>query len=85
MLRLKDEIEIEFQPFMFSLFNKLGVVTQEEIEKLAVQEQEACQFINWESFQANMHKVFGIHHACFAKMFFSYLIDYKAITCVVNY
>ena len=32
-----------------------------------------------------MHRVFGLRNKFFAKMFYSYLVEYKSLSCVVNY
>jgi len=48
-------------------------------------DQEAHQYITWESFYENMHKLFGVRNYFFAKMFFSHIIDHKSMSSVVNY
>ena len=83
---LKSNIDDEFLPYTFQVFNALGNIDLHDLGKNAQQEErEAKQYLTLESIKRNLPKVFGIKNDFFAEMLFSFISDHAPLSHVINY
>ena len=83
---LKSNIDDDFLPYTFQLFNALGNIDLQELGKNAQQEErEAKQYMTLESVKRNLPKVFGIKNDFFAEMLFSFISDHAPLSHIINY
>ena len=70
---MKEKVNDNFHINIFIIFNALGKVDLSQYQNLSMSEKESLQYINLESLEENMHKIFGITNKFFAEMLFLYL------------
>ena len=85
-MALKNEVDDNYVPFIFGIFNALGRINLNSLGKGVSQVQcEAKQYLTLQSIEDNMHKVFGIKNKFFAEMLFSYISDHAEVTHKINF
>ena len=83
---MKGNIDEEFLPHIFNIFNALGAINLKELGKVVPQdEKESKQYLTLESMKQNLPKVFGIKNDFFAEMLFIYISDHSPLTQKLNY
>ena len=83
---MKGNIDEEFLPHIFQIFNALGAINLKELGKVVPQdEKESKQYLTLESMKQNLPKVFGIKNDFFAEMLFIYISDHSPMTHKLNF
>ena len=85
-MELKGQVDDDFLPYIFCLFDPLGVVKAEEFDRNTPQEaREARQYLTLESIQKNLPKVFGVKNDFFAEMLFNFISDHGPMENKINF
>ena len=85
-MELKGQVDDDFLPYIFCLFDALGVVKAEEFDRNPPQEErEARQYLTLESIQRNLPKVFGVKNDFFAEMLFNFISDHGPMENKINF
>lgn len=84
---LKQNIDEEFLPYIFQLFNALGHINLKDLGKVVLpqDEKESKQYLTLESIKRNLPKVFGIKNDFFAEVLFTYISDHSPMTHKLNF
>ena len=73
-------------PYIFQIFNALGVINIKEMGKNATEEEKySKQFITLESMKEKLPKVFGVKNDFLAEMLFIYISEQAPLTHVINF
>ena len=83
---LKSQVDEEFFPYIFQIFNALGVINIKDLGRAAPEEEKfSKQFITIDSIKAKLPKVFGIKNDFFAEMLFVFISGHAPTTHVINF
>ena len=82
----KGQIDEEFLPMTWALFNALGEVDfNTEQGNFMQEDRELRQFISLASLKKNLSKVLGIRNDFFAFLLFNYLSNHAPQSSIVDY
>ena len=83
---IKGQVDEEFVPYIFQIFNALGVINIKDLGKNAPEEEKfSKQFITLKSMKEKLPKVFGIKNDFLAEMLFIYISDHAPLNHVINF
>lgn len=83
---MKLNVDDEFLPYIFQIFNALGHINLADLGRGVNQdEKESKQYLTLESLKKNLPKVFGIKNDFFAEMLFTYIGEHSPMTHKLNF